>query len=145
MRDFQRSKLYAAERHLAERGPRLESVKDIQAFVDGLCQSRWFRNRFGLVEIAVRDGRGRRNAGGCGWRSMDGRGGFITLPKWSRHTLFILHEITHVIIPSNLAAHGREFSKIFLQLVGRWMGDDSAKDLRAAYRRCGVKYVVRGG
>lgn len=141
MRDSQRSRVYSAERQLSDRGARLETVQEMQAVVDSICRSRWFRNRFGSVRITVRDGRGRRAAGGIGWRNTDGRCGYITMPRWSRHTLFVLHEITHVIQPHGTAAHGREFARFFLQLVGWHMGATIAAELRAAYKRCGVKYV----
>jgi putative metallohydrolase (TIGR04338 family) len=93
------------------------------------------------VQIKVKDGRGRRKAGGVGWRYIDGRCGYITMPKWSRYLFYVLHEITHVIMPHGVASHGREFARIFLQLVKWKMGKDTANELRAAYRFCGVKYV----
>ena len=144
MRDFQKSKVYAAESDMSEKGARFESVQDIQQFVDKICGSRWFRNRFGrVIRIVVRDGRGRRSACGKGWNNIDGRYGIIKLPRWSRYTKYILHEIAHVVMPGNTPAHGREFAKILLQLVARWMGNEAAQELRAAYRQRGVKYAGR--
>lgn len=142
-RDSQRSRLYKAERMVSDKGPHLKTVDEIQTTVNAICRSRWFRNRFGKVQIRVKDGRGRRHAGGLGYHYADATVGYITMPKWSRYLLFILHEIGHVVTPYGVADHGREFARIFLQLV-RWrMGTEAASELQAAYQSCRVRHRAR--
>lgn len=56
----------------------------------------------------------------------------------------ILHEVAHIMACSDdKRGHGREFARYFLMLVGRWLGADAARALRAAYAQEGVKYRAR--
>jgi putative metallohydrolase (TIGR04338 family) len=149
MPDSQRSRVYQAERALdrPEWNRRLGTVQEIQDYVDRIVRSRWFRGAFPDFpgRIIVKDGRGRRRAGG--WRTWDG--GCITLPVWSRRASIVLHEVAHVVTPRRdaqgrrTAAHGREFAAAFLALVRRWMGAEAAAALRAAFRLHGVRYRPR--
>ncbi len=153
------SKVYAAERdHLLWRNnSQYENVQQIQVWVDSICKSRWFTNRFPRHSLSqkrqnlflpdanrgikVLDGRGRRRA--CGSTR-----GFIKLPVWSRSDLHILHEIAHVITSRYTtpnrdlpAFHGRDFCANYLSLVTRFVGKDAGKELKECFKKRKVKYT----
>jgi putative metallohydrolase (TIGR04338 family) len=143
MRDYQRQKVYDSEtlamERFKERGidnPRLETVQEMQGFVDVVVGSRWFIKHWGTHRIRVKDGRGRRRASG-GF-------GYIKMPKWSRCMLYVLHELSHSIKPRQWsgvreASHGREFCKRLLKLVRHHMGKAAHDTLKEAMREKKVK------
>lgn len=139
VRDTQRKKLYTAERFLqypkegGRAAVRIETVPEIQAWVDRMIASAWWQKRYPHVQrITVKDGRGRRIA--CaGYRS-------ITLPKWSRSKAVILHEIAHVVTSSRVAWHGWEFADNLLKLVGHWVGGEEAELLKQSFKKHRVRW-----
>ncbi len=123
---------------------RLETIDEIQAWVNSLTQTRWWRtyklpsakkssHRVGGISyesIEVRDGRSRRSAAGAF--------GVIKMPKWSRTKLIILHEVAHAIT-TEPPGHGRQFARIYLDLVTRFLGVDAGRQLKVAYVAGGVR------
>ena len=69
---------------------------------------------------------------------------FIKLPRWSRSELIILHEIGHVVTPSDYAGHGPEYAGNYLMLVAHFMGQQVAAELTAAFDSQNVKYKYNG-
>lgn len=156
MRDSQRSKVYKAERACGYfHTRRIEVVSDIQAWLDKITGSAWYKkyklvrtdgeNRglpfgkysqpyFRNPNIKVLDGRGRRSA--CATN------GWMKLPKWSRTKLIILHEMAHAI-QIERPGHGRQFCMIYLDLVKRWIGIECYRALRASFRKHKVKVGVK--
>ncbi len=158
-RDSQRSKLYAAERLAWGRcgDPYIGNpkhghtvpLKDVQDWVDMITRSRFWKtykvprieargrgsyyltqiNRY--PKILVKDGRARRNAYGSPT-------GYINLPLWARTYWVTLHEIAHVIQTEH-PAHGRQYARIYLDLVRRFIDPEAAKKLKTAYIEKGVK------
>ena len=144
-RDSQCSKVYKAERTLPQHSQNGMSIEDVREFVDKIMDSRWLKGKYPDAyeygKVVVKDGRGRRKAGGCH--------SYITMPKWSRSKMIVLHELAHAITEREcgyppVAWHGREFCSIFIALVRRWMGKDVGRDLKAAYKKYRVKHVVGG-
>ncbi|TET39004.1 MAG: hypothetical protein E3J69_00820 [Anaerolineales bacterium] len=157
-RDSQMSKVYAAERKhsLWREESQYDSISHVQVWVDSICKSRWFKNRYPRYALAksiqtafltdrergikVLDGRGRRKA--CGSTR-----GFIKLPVWSRSDLVILHEIAHVVTRRKgyhgplPAYHGREFCANYLALVRQFLGKEAAKELKVCFKKSRVKYT----
>jgi len=120
-------------------GLRMERVPDIQAWVDKILESHQWKTHFTNViyanKVEVKDGRGRRRAGGGMWE--------ISLPKWARDKVVALHELTHSAVARKhprAAAHGHEFCKIFLMLVKRWIGQWEHDALKAWMRTKRVKF-----
>lgn len=136
MRDSQRSKVYAAERVVVDQAgiSRIYYVDDIKIFIDNFCSKVWFKRRFGLRSIQVKDGRGKRRA--------SGGGNTITMPIWSRNQLFILHEVAHCLAPSG-CHHNWEFVKTYLDLVYYVLGEDTYKILREKFKKHRVKYYPK--
>ena len=148
-RDSQRSKLYKAEREI--KNPlaleRIETVPEIQKWVDKICSYAWFKRRFGNnIRIRVEDGRGRRNASGQRWLfrvlkddKIEIYNGYIKLPMWARKKWVILHEMAHVICRYK-PAHGRYFARCYLSLVHHVLGNEVRAELIGAFKKNKVKY-----
>jgi putative metallohydrolase (TIGR04338 family) len=155
LRDFQRTKVYRAEKkhskspdvfwHDADTwdGFRADSngamsFEETKTYVDKIARSRYWRRTLGMPRgIAVRDGRGRRNAGAFG-------SAIIKLPRWSRHPLVILHEMAHCATDkSDTSAHGATFCRNFLGLVKRFMGREDWLELKTLFKEGGVKVISR--
>lgn len=136
-RDTQRQKLYNAENYIHNRGLKFSDVRSMQKYVNRLTTYAWFVRRWGAMTIEVRDGRGRRRAGG--FRSRSGKH-YITMPTWSRREAIVLHEVGHVITETCYAAHGREYASNLLELVDHMMGHDVWSDLKMSFKRFHVHY-----
>lgn len=137
IRDMQRSRVYKAERSISP-GKAIPTINGVEAYLGKILNSKWWRDRFPRKTILkVKDGRGCRIA-----RGFNGGASLVhlTLPKWSRLEIFILHELTHTVTSTNLAAHGPEFAGTFLELVARFMGQEAGEALRLAFVKYGVDY-----
>ena len=143
-RDSQRQKLYNAERFLQDFGPRYETVPEIQAYVDHLLSSAWFRRRWPRTArkgIAVHDGRGRSRAVAETIWGVN----VIKMPLWSRSKSIIIHEIAHHCSDEahglrDVAAHGWQFAGTLLELVTHEMGAEIGSELKESYKEGKVRY-----
>jgi putative metallohydrolase (TIGR04338 family) len=147
-RDTQRAKVYRAE-NAAGRGKEFETVPEIEAYLTRCFSHRWFHRHYPeITEFRVRDGRRRRNAGGRGYMRVGGGVCQLTMPKWSRCELVVLHELAHGITDivtdyrnaKGVAPHGWEFCEIFLDLVRHYMGAAAGERLRRSFRKHRVRY-----
>jgi len=151
-RDNQRSKMYKAEREAFnkcfsnEKYEGKDSLVRCQQVIDKLVKnSNWFKKHWGeVVDVEARPGKGHTRATAhrfrdyvCGIKYYKG---IIQLPKWSRQTWVILHELSHVITSNRCAAHGWEFARNYLQLVRHVMGKDAEKKLKESFKKHRVKY-----
>lgn len=149
-RDFQRSRLYRAERRMwARRGelgpdPALEKIEDCQRYVNRVLSSKSVEKaleaeglKWRMRTIRVRPGRGCRTAS-LTWCEMQ-------LPKWARKPVVILHETAHAVTDGkpNAPDHGVNFCKACLVLVRQMLGPIAETQLRECFLELGVKF--RGG
>jgi hypothetical protein len=109
-RDFQRSKVYALDR-LFIKAARERGTYEALALEDmeGIAKKIFPHN-----PPEVRDGRGRRAAGGAAR--------YITMPVWSRNNIYTLHELSHTAIlrledEPHLPAHGGRYMAVYKQLL----------------------------
>lgn len=158
LRDYQRSKVYRAETEFkrdclqsARDDIRLDTVSEMQDFVNSTVGSDWFWKRWKINYISVSDGRGRRRAAAY---YRDKR---IAMPRWCRDKLIVLHEIAHICIHHGthyapeqqhrnfnkryMASHGQEFCKAFLALVDYVFGREMEETLRSYFADIGVRYM----
>jgi putative metallohydrolase (TIGR04338 family) len=132
--DTQRERVYAAERLMGD-GSLFSSLAAVQEWIDEILASDWWKKRFPkITKIIALDGRGRNN-GIAGHLAGHPGIGYVRLPKATRHRLYILHEMAHVAQPQWTAWHGKHFCRVFMALVRRWMGRETAHALRNAFRR----------
>lgn len=138
-RDSQRIKVYRAGWEFEELLPDryILNIHSIRAWVAGIVQSEWWKRRYPAIQqIEVKDGRGRRQAGG----RNDRFGAMITLPRSLRHQETILHELAHVVTPHSVASHGKMFVQQYLALVDEWMGELEGAALRWFLAKNRVKW-----
>lgn len=140
-RDSQRSKVYTAEwateRGKAER--RFDEMSDLKARTKQIVESKWWRDRIRFRRtVTVKDGRGRRLACADSWDFS------ISLPRHQRNDWVLIHELAHLLADNihgrRIAAHGREFCMEYLALTRRFRGKAAHDDLKASFKKHGVKY-----
>lgn len=139
MRDYQRSRVYLAERAaFHEKGmlPEYKTVEQVQAFTDRVTASKLWRTHRPFSQgcwVDVVDGRGSRKA-----RALTPHA--IAMPKWSRRRWVILHELAHCLAPWS-EQHSWRFCQMYIALVSRFLGRAAAARLRAEFRRHRVRYT----
>lgn len=138
-RDSQRSKVYSCEYVLRDAGmvgrERLETVEEMQAWVNKLLASAWWKKHYRSVsKVTVKDGRGQRRALAHTWRNT------ISMPKWSRSKGVIIHELAHLVTPLAAPSHGWEFCANYLELVRHFLGQADHDALKEAFDKRKVKY-----
>ena len=149
IRDSQRSKVYKSDNtfeSLLGSECRIESIPNIQTYVDKITNSNWWKKRTHITWITVLDGRSRSTP--CAGISYKYNGHYIKLPKFARHQGMILHEIAHVLNSKNRniePIHGRSFCRLLLDLVGKWISKEYQSYLRMIYKDNRVKYCSTRG
>lgn len=130
-RDFQRQRLYNAERGLMEHNKyQFNTTQDAEKWIKEKIIP-ILKEDYGISSVKVKDGRGRQSA--CAY--YDRR--TISLPRWARTEYVIIHEVAHLPIPDK---HGPMFCALYLRLVREIMGAEAAECLEAGYIKEGVKY-----
>lgn len=136
-RDSQRRKLYAAERcafaALSEH-PRDATADEIRGFLRALCEVAGKEPNF-YVRLSSRRGKSTANFGT----------GEIRISKSHLRRRWVwVHELAHVFVSSRaVAAHGREYAAIYLQLTEAAFGRVWRDALAAAFDGAGVKWRAR--
>jgi putative metallohydrolase (TIGR04338 family) len=138
-RDSQRSKLYKAERIAEVDSKSYPDLSDCQNYILKCLKSKRLLKLYPFMNgvfVEVKDGRGCRNASGGRYS--------ITLPRWARTEWVMLHELAHTITMrkyvKRVAPHGREYAVVYLNLVRIFLGRESEKQLKLAFKTHRVKY-----
>lgn len=142
MRDYQRSKVYRAERtahKYLKIGRRLSGIKEARTYVAAILRTRWWNNRSRVHEvrvIATHSSYGDAKA----WDENINyrRVGFIVLPRWAYMEITVLHELAHLMPGGD--DHGPGFVWNMCELVARFVGRKEAKMLRLAFEAAGVEW-----
>lgn len=149
VRDTQRARLYVAERRAflpngvtrASDMPReFEDTKHIDEYVESIRTSKWLATHYPRAAMSVI-----KVVGGNGCNADADR---IMLARWGHVKWVVLHELAHAITDRHhryerLPGHGREFARIYLALVRRWMGVAEYEKLRASFKMYKVKYSLK--
>jgi putative metallohydrolase (TIGR04338 family) len=112
IRDFQRKRLYDAERGVPE-GLVWDSLPEAQSYLDGLLVSPWWQMHFPSVRCVVLFAQERKYA--VAHKSV--HGGTIQLPHWALNQLTLVHELAHLASPPGTIGHDPVFAGIYLLLV----------------------------
>lgn len=130
VRDFQRQKVYDAERQWGydktvnkfhAREMTLEEIYDV---VVKMFESREIKKR-----ITLKNGKGCR-------RATCSSGKFevvLTFPKWARQMPTVCHEVAHAVAYDHM--HGPEFCRAMLKLVRDFIGGPQASLLQKFYMK----------
>jgi putative metallohydrolase (TIGR04338 family) len=137
-RDTQRLKVYRAGWETLPNDDIVgTTVTQTQAYVDKVCDTAWFRRRWGTKRITVQFKKG---LGGYTPAysnliviGMNATARLGRAPGASKAT--VLHEMAHVVTGHcDGAWHGPEFTRNLLELVSFEFGPLTADNLKAAYR-----------
>lgn len=131
-RDFQRQRVYDSE-NVFWGGP-VMTLSECQEYVDSITRSAWWRHRGGLRRVYVIHG----TKNGRAWASYDK----IKTSPDSRKKWAMLHELAHILTPSEVAAHGPEYCANYVAIVRQFMSKSDGDKLRHSFREHRVK--VRG-
>ena len=168
--DSQRSKVYRGEwvldgkaRAAGHEARVFYSVEDIQQYVNHVCGSKFVRDTWGSSpQVTVRRRNGHRKAHYEPWSKVIAipianheRSDGTVSASWAQTERVILHEIAHAVQGQclrnrdehgrSVAAHGREFARIMVALVGEFIGKDEQRWLKEGYRQNGVKFIKSRG
>jgi putative metallohydrolase (TIGR04338 family) len=138
-RDSQRSKVYRSERVLRQFANPLPTITDIEKFITKEMSRKRIIDKYpdAVRSIVVADGRGRRRACAYGGRQ-------ISMPKWSRNTHIVIHEVAHIISARHyghqIAGHGWEYCSVYLDLVRHIMGVEAFETLKQSFKDHKVKF-----
>jgi putative metallohydrolase (TIGR04338 family) len=147
-RDSQRRKLYEADWSFHDAHPelRLGSFEEVEAFATHVMERE--RRKFhherqrAISEKAADTCRilrnGRRNGAAHVYHLF--RGSRIEFGPGSFHKATVLHELAHHYAP-RAEKHGREFARVYVELVRRYLGSNYARELRERFRARGVKHT----
>jgi putative metallohydrolase (TIGR04338 family) len=138
-RDTQRNKLYRWEKTFQRATHKFDNLDEIQEYVDSITRTRWWKARSNWKHVEVKGPRGPQT------RALSFRNrGMISLPerwgKWAYTKGVILHELAHLLVPGNVASHGKEYAKMYLHIVWRFLGKDAYRYLKWNFDLGGVKY-----
>lgn len=148
-KDFQVSRLYEAEYRIRDyvRDKKFRFPFDAEPYVDKILKSSFVKQNYDDVwgeEVTVRPQKKRvRDAQYWGYELH----GEIYLPvtedRWALRELVVLHEVAHHLGKhqfNDQAAHGPQFAKRFLDLVGEFVKSSKAQEqLRISFQDKGVK------
>jgi len=146
-RDFQRKRVYDAERELF---PVEKFPPDLNLWECEQLLHRMYRDaRYQGMEKAkagapiLKDGRGRRRAGYSRPKHV------ISLPRYYRKAWVVAHEVAHTFVDHNrVPGHGEEFMAVYIDLLERFCGMDGARLLshfsERGVRVCSFAEVVDG-
>lgn len=149
VRDQQKAKLYRSEnlvdgfkkaewRDLSSCGKFLNELRNDKVL------NRWYpKLKQTLEKVELHPGMGRRNA--CceyGYERYT-----IKLPLWARGRMVVCHELAHALIAETYGHHNRrvqphgwQFARMQMFFIQRGVGRAKADELKAAYKKCGVRY-----
>jgi putative metallohydrolase (TIGR04338 family) len=141
-RDNQRERVYRGERQSGLQQNQVEvkplSIKECQKFVNRVVARKSITKVYGKRIITVEAGRG----GGRAFH--DWRGRVISLGRWARQPIVLLHEISHHLAPYHVS-HGPEFVEIMLKLTRQVLGKEAEEKLLASYALNGVQTCGKNG
>jgi putative metallohydrolase (TIGR04338 family) len=123
--------VYAAEATL-DPGRTFGTIVQVQEYVDALCASDWWSERFpGVVRIEAVSIRS-RCAQAVGRPEPERNAGVIGLTRVGRKELTVLHEVAHALCRPD-TEHGPDWVRTYLELAYRIMGTDTWAALRGAF------------
>lgn len=145
MRDYQRSKVYAAEDRAfgKSKPPEFQTLSECESFAILIVSSDYWQSCKGRKRFKLTDGRGRRRA--CYYGRNGSKADRYALPKWARSRWIIIHEFAHGLtdhVHEDAPWHGSIFCSHYLSLVRELLGNEAAEKLANSFIEHGVKFDV---
>ena len=139
VQDYQRSKVYAAEDKVFNKGlpATMESMESVRSYMDRVMGTEYWGRMKGWTRVTAADGRGRRSA--CYKPSKKQ----VCFPSWSRSEWIIIHELAHCLTHRTTKSgtgHGTHFVGHYLNLVEEMLSRDTAVQLAESFTQHGARY-----
>lgn len=137
-RDSRRQNFYGAQRKAKESisTESFDSLDETARFVGDILRRAWWQRRYPICAVTLKPGYGARRASAKGRYT-------IVLPKRMRTEWTVLHELIHITVSKPHAGHGRLYAARFLEIIRWHFGDETAQELKEAYRDHNVKWHPR--
>ena len=131
----QKERLYHAEKLLVDEDPKVKVIPfaEIPQYVDKIYSDPWFKERYKNPKNPIIE---KGKFGNNGY-STGNRIGFPPVGT----NINILHEIAHQLTPKGM--HGPKFARVLVDLVWKFMGQDSADRLRKFYLKQDVNWLQK--
>lgn len=139
----QQGNLYRAESEV-DPSVHFESIEDAECWINGVCETWWFRDNFPNVfrfQVSARDRRHNDSVGG--YVSLD-QVVVVNMHKTHLNGLIVCHEASHGLTEARYGhgAHSPWFARIYLELVVLTLGPKTYVELRDAFDRHDVDYDI---
>ena len=136
-RDYQRSKVYAAERDTDYWKPyHWDSWHKAAAFAQSVLIDPWVFKRIPYLPIV------QTRRGSVAWANID----IVSLPPWAYFPMVIVHEISHNVClhayGRAISHHGPEFAAVYCHLVGIHVNKRAQNQLKREFRWRNVHFEV---
>lgn len=144
-RDSQRSRLYASEWEVfGWSKEKFRDMGELEEYLWNVLEHRHVQRKYqmardivsGTQRLKISNGAGHRRA--MTIRQEDKI--IVSFPRKMRSEWVVVHEIAHVLTPADVAGHGREFCRTYLELVGLFFGVETRNKLKAAMKKHNCKY-----
>jgi putative metallohydrolase (TIGR04338 family) len=128
-------RLYHAEKLLVNSDPQIQIIKfnDIHEFVAKVYNDPWVKQRYKNPKMPHIERSKHGNIGYCSGNTL----GFPPIAT----NIVVLHEIAHHLTPKE--HHGPRFARVLVDLVWKFMGQESADRLRNLYTKENVSWNQR--
>lgn len=145
MRDYQRSKVYAAENKALDMFPAVAKARDMEwceDFKKEIMDSEHWKKHKGWAYVNLHHGAGHRSAGY--YSARRGKQRTVTLPKFARSKAMMIHEFAHALTDrthKNASGHGTYFCGHYIALVQELLGRDRGEHLASHFKDHGVRFI----
>jgi hypothetical protein len=142
-KDAQKGKVQKAEAEVFAGlfEPNLPEMQDCHEFMRKILLSKWFEKKNApFVSVIFKDGR-QRHSIVVGFEQMGvlGRAAVIEAPRNTRLDWQMLHQLCHLLSWRG-EPHDRNWCRLYLSALKRWMGVEWERKMRVAFVKYGVHW-----
>ncbi len=125
---------YRRAKNKFDDGTNIMTCEEVKSHIAIVLNSYWWSSKmpYGVSLTKLNDGRGTNSAMVRFWPGLKFE---LTIPRWARQRLVILHELSHVMtaMVGGVDDHGPIFCANFLNLVERWLGEPAYIEMESLF------------
>lgn len=149
-RDFQKLKLYKAEKETDLEEKAFDTLQELRDYVKTITTSRWWKTNSEIETVIVNSYK--NTTFYRAWGNYDDVSdeliGYIILPYDGWTESAVMHMLAHIMnlvgtMQHGYSNHGIEFVKNYLALVKKFMGNNAWNKLRKSFTHNGVRSRYR--
>lgn len=144
-RDSQKSRLYASEWEVFGWSKmEFKDMGELEEYLWSVLENHRVQKKYQMARDIVSGTQKFKIFNGAGHRRattlFEGDLIRVSFPRKMRSRWVVVHEISHVLAPRDVPAHGREFCRVYLHLVRLFFGQEMQNNLKAAMKKHKCKY-----